>query len=317
MVNAYETAFKYEILNGVIAGIAALITRSFPKTLPGDIGRLDEELWEIYRSIQLTDDLEVFDRCGKRLAEIRGYIQEHINNAESGLDSDYSERDVEAATEWIFARLTVGKHPSSAPAVYLLGGQSGAGKSVIHRLLLARDPNFVVLDGDLFREFHPNFSKIQKLYGENAANYTQSFSNSVVNSLLDRLSGERFGLIIEGTCRTAEVPLNTCRLLKSKGYYAALAVICTDSGTSWESAAERYDAMKASGTAPRAVPREKYLETVRALPGTISELYTSGEFDDVLLFNRNAECLYRFKERSEQDPAEIVMHILHSTVKKG
>ena len=89
-------------------------------------------------------------------------------------------------------------------------------------------------------------------------------------------------------------------------------MICADSGASWESAERRYEAMRANGITPRAVPREKYLETVKALPETIRELYASREFDDILLYDRNAECVYRFTERPDQDPADIVMQFLHS-----
>ena len=107
-MNAYELAFKYEILNGVIARIAALIARNSAKTLPERIKPLDNELWGIYRRIQTADDPEELDRCGKRLRELRGEVREVANGSESGF------KDPEEAAKWIFERLTEGKRPISA-----------------------------------------------------------------------------------------------------------------------------------------------------------------------------------------------------------
>ena len=87
--------------------------------------------------------------------------------------------------------------PVPKPTVFLLGGQSGAGKSTIHQILLSQSPNFIVIDGDRYRAYHPNFAEIQEKYGENAANYTQKFVNSIINSLMKKFSNERYNLIIE------------------------------------------------------------------------------------------------------------------------
>ena len=81
MATPYEVAFKYEILNEFIASVDALIGREFPDKLPSDIAPLSEEVWDIYRKIQLEDDIEVLDRYDKRLMEIRDYVQERANKA--------------------------------------------------------------------------------------------------------------------------------------------------------------------------------------------------------------------------------------------
>lgn len=75
MATAYEVAFKYEILNEVIASVDGLIGREFPKKLPSDIARMSEEVWDIYRKIQVEDDIEVLNQYDKRLMEIRDYVQ--------------------------------------------------------------------------------------------------------------------------------------------------------------------------------------------------------------------------------------------------
>lgn len=220
--------------------------------------------------------------------------------------SEFSEKDFREAVDKFYKQLTDGKRPIKSPRAFLLGGQSGAGKTTIHDIIQRASANIIVIDGDRYRERHPNFEVIHKVYGENAANYTQKFSNSVANALIKRLSDERYNLIIEGTCRTVEVPLNTCRYLKNKGYSVKLAVMCTDKETAWQSTIDRYNEMERLGLLARAVPRDKFEETVKAIPDNISTLYKSGEFDNILLFNRKTECLYNMKKQPQLNPAEIV-----------
>lgn len=227
--------------------------------------------------------------------------------------SAFSESDFREAFGKFYKLLTDGKCPVNKPTAFLLGGQSGAGKTTIHDIIQKASANFIVIDGDRYRERHPNFEIIHKIYGNNAANYTQKFSNSIVNALIKRLSDERFNLIIEGTCRTTEVPLNTCRYLKEKGYSVKLAVMCTDKETAWQSTIDRYNEMERLGLLPRAVPRDKFEETVKAIPENISALYKSGEFDNILLFNRKTECLYNMKKQPQLNPADIVRRELNAS----
>lgn len=318
MSTPYEIAFKYEILNEVIAHVDGLIGRAFPDILPADIAPLCEEVWEIYRKIQLERNIDVLEKYDKRLLEIRDYAKRLAENSgnqrgeKPGADfsdiSDFSEAELERELERFYDLYKLGKTPSTTPAAYLLGGQSGSGKSVLHHIFFDRDANLIVIDGDRFRERHPRFREIQARFGSEAANYTQPFVNKMVEALIERLSGEGYGLIIEGTCRSASVPLKTRELLKRKGYAVTLAVMCTSKEKAWNSAAERYREMELRGLMPRAVPREKYEQTVAALPENISALWRYLEFrafDDILLFNRSGEQLYSLKDRPERDPGEI------------
>ncbi len=87
--------------------------------------------------------------------------------------------------------------------------------------------------------------------------------------------------------------------------------MCTDKETSWQSTIDRYNEMERLGLLPRAVPRDKFEGTVKAIPDNISALYKSGEFDNILLFNREKECLYNMKKQPQQNPAEIVKRELN------
>lgn len=81
MATAYEAAFKYEILNEVIASVHGLIRREFPKKLPSDIAPLNDEVWDIYHKIPLEDDIKALEKYDERLLEIRDYVQNRVNKS--------------------------------------------------------------------------------------------------------------------------------------------------------------------------------------------------------------------------------------------
>lgn len=224
---------------------------------------------------------------------------------------EYKNEQFNEQLEVIYRDLIYDCRPCELPKAFLLGGQSGSGKSTMHQIIAGECSGIIVIDGDRFRENHPYFSDIQKQYGKEAANYTQPFVNAMISSLIDRLSSEKYNLIVEGTCRNVNVPINTCNSLKQKGYRVELAVMCTDKEAAWQSTIDRYNAMKEAGLTPRAVPREKYIETVKALPQNISELYMRRIFDDIRLFDRSGNYLYRFSEQQAVNPREAFEYKLN------
>ena len=70
--------------------------------------------------------------------------------------------------------------------------------------------------------------------------------------------------------------------------------------------------MKSQGLIPRAVTREKYNEMVKALPDNVDELYLSGEFNEITLWDRNENELYRMTETPYKSPYRIVADRLYN-----
>ena len=218
---------------------------------------------------------------------------------------DYSYEDIQKAVLGQFRLLTTNKTPSDTPTGYILGGIPGAGKTTIQLFLDREKGNIVAINGDSFREQHPHFNEINEAYGENAANYTQSFANAVTNALFQKLSDEGYNIIIEGTCRRYDIPLKTCNDLKEKGYRTELMIMCVDKETAWQSTFERAGKMKEKGKAPRYVPQEKFEETANAISSNIGKLYSSNAFDDIVLYNRCMNELYRMTNTPSVNPESI------------
>ena len=75
---------------------------------------------------------------------------------------EFSQDNFEQASKRLIRSLTRGKTTSSHPKAILLGGQSGAGKTTIHRIKQREfQGNIIIIDGDSYRSFHPNYLGLQ------------------------------------------------------------------------------------------------------------------------------------------------------------
>ena len=116
--------------------------------------------------------------------------------------------------------------PSAHPRAVLLGGQSGAGKTALHELCVKgfKDGS-IVINGDEYRSHYPRFAELDAQYGPEAVAHTAAWAGQLVEALVKALSSARYNLVIEGTLRTSQVPLDTAALLRGKGYRVSLALM--------------------------------------------------------------------------------------------
>lgn len=176
----------------------------------------------------------------------------------------------------------------------MLGGQSGAGKSTIHIIKQKEfDNNIIILDADSYRPQHPNYYQLLDVYGKESVKYTSSFSSKMVRSLIEKLSLENYNLVIEGTLRSVEVPLNTAKSLLNCGYNVSLAVIATKPELSWLSTLIRYNEMRLENPiSARATPKEHHDNIVDHILQNLSELEKAKIFDRIQIYRRDEKCIY-------------------------
>lgn len=129
---------------------------------------------------------------------------------------DYTKEEFNAVLNVIYTDLIKDKENNLLEAT-LTGGQPGAGKSLINDILTTKNKNLITINGDEFRTYHPKYEKLIKEYGNDSVLHTQKFAGEMTEALIDKLSDNKYGLIIEGTLRTSEIPLKTKNLLEGKG----------------------------------------------------------------------------------------------------
>ncbi|MFZ2714724.1 MAG: zeta toxin family protein, partial [Streptococcus suis] len=102
---------------------------------------------------------------------------------------EFSEADFQKALQRTIRALTRGKVIPDRPKAILLGGQSGAGKTTIHRIKQKEfQGNIIIIDGDSYRSQHPNYLALQEKYGKDSVDYTKGFAGKMVEYLIDELS---------------------------------------------------------------------------------------------------------------------------------
>lgn len=184
-------------------------------------------------------------------------------------------------------------HLESPPQAYLLGGQSGAGKTTLHKIIRANhDGNIISINGDDYRKFHPRFPELQATYGDEAVDYTAPWAGRMTEALVDTLSAVGYNLIIEGTLRTAEVPMKTAALLRGRGYRVSLALMAVKPEISLVSCQIRYEEMRILGTTPRATDPAHHNKIIDQIVDNLAVLEESELFDGVFLYNRAQELLF-------------------------
>jgi UDP-N-acetylglucosamine kinase len=228
-----------------------------------------------------------------------------------GDEDKYTEREFSEKFEELRWNLLSAYRPTleSPPQAFLLGGQSGAGKTTLHKIIHRRlDGNGISINGDDYRKFHPRFLELQRIYGDEAVNYTAPWAGRMTEALIDSLSRIGYNLVIESTLRTAEVPLKTAELLRQRGYGVSLALMAVKPKISLVSCRIRYEEMRVAGTTPRATDPAHHNKIIDQIVSNLGVLEASGMFDEIALYDRSQTRL--FPREGAGDSAEEALRTI-------
>lgn len=175
------------------------------------------------------------------------------------------------------------------PIGYVLGGQPGADKSNLIKLLQKRrNDNIVSISGDDFSPYHPHFVEYQRLYGKDSPKYTAKFSSLMTEAIIKHFIDKRYNLVIEGTFRTSQTPINTLRMLRDDGYETGCFVQFCNKTLSWKSCQERYEKMKEQEPImARAVDKVHHDYVVEHIADNIRAVYDSKLTDSFEIYERH------------------------------
>ena len=195
--------------------------------------------------------------------------------------------------------------PTENPKVFLLGGQPGAGKSGLENAINIEN-EYISISGDDYREYHPKFEELNIRYGKESSKYTQQWAGEITERLIKELGKEKYNLIIEGTLRTAELPLKEAYRFKKIGYEVELNVVVVKPEKSYLGTLLRYEQMMTKGKTPRMTPKEHHDLVVNNIGNNLETIYNSKVFDNIKLFDRENNLLYNFKESPGINPKDII-----------
>ena len=221
------------------------------------------------------------------------------------IEKNYTNEELELVFQKILKMYMSSYSSSKNPKVFLLGGQPGAGKSGLENMLNLKD-EYISISGDDYREYHPRFKEINLEYGKEASKYTQQWAGQITEKLIEKLAKEKYNLIIEGTLRTAQLPLKEANRFKKLGYEVELHVLAVKPEKSYLGTLLRYEEMIKQGKIPRMTPKEHHDLVVKNIGDNLEIIYNSKAFDNIKLFDRENNLLYNYKENSNINPKNIL-----------
>ena len=221
------------------------------------------------------------------------------------MEKNYTDKELELVFEKILKMYKSSYSPKEKPKVFLLGGQPGAGKTGLENMINTKD-EYISISGDDFREYHPKFKEINLEHGREASKYTQQWCGTITEKLIEALGKEKYNLIIEGTLRTAELPIKEATRFKKLGYEVGLNVVAVKGEKSRLGTIQRYEEMIKQGKTPRMTPKEHHDLVVNSIGDNLETIYNSKLFDDIRLFNRENNLLYSYKETPDVSPKDIL-----------
>ncbi len=206
--------------------------------------------------------------------------------------------------------------PQQNPQAFVLGGQPGAGKSrLIDMVKETLNDNVVVINGDDYRKYHPHFAEFQKQSTIDSSPKTQEFAGNMARAILKKAVEGKYNVVIEGTFRTAHVPIQMLELFKANNYASKHVLIQTCSkDLSRKSCMERYNKMLEVNPKEARYTEESYHDSVCAtLAQNVETVCKSGLVDEIEVFERNAKGTHSiFKGNPLDFNAQKIEQILNS-----
>ena len=158
------------------------------------------------------------------------------------------------------------------PLFILAGGQPGSGKTGIIETIKNshRDREFIVIDQDEYRKYHPNFKEIREKYPQDAVTLTNEFVFEIENEMLSYVKKNKIDTINVSTLRNTSLILKSIEEIRECGFKIEVYVIAVSAEESYFSTLTRYQEQeKDMSEVPRFVSKDFHDISYKSLMNTI------------------------------------------------
>lgn len=200
----------------------------------------------------------------------------------------------DAICEEIKKGLFDGKEPVSNPQIFILGGQPGAGKSVLTKRVYENfgSSNIVTINGDEFRLNHPQAPEIFAKHNKDFAAYTDADVRAWGKSVFDAAIAGHYNIIFEGTMRTTQI-CDTIKNLRAEGYKINILALAVPEIESRISIYARYQEQLDRYPLARFTSRSAHDAAYQGMLGTLQKIEDEKLYDTMMIYNRAGEVVFK------------------------
>lgn len=214
----------------------------------------------------------------------------------------YTQEDVINVAKEIEKRLLKNYKPTKNKKAVFIGGQPGAGKSVMSRKV-NKNREYLPVDIDSYRKFHPMIDQILENDLWNYTEMTGHFAYNVKIQIIEDFTKEGYCIMMDETLRNADKQIAMAEKLIDRGYSVEIKAMCVKKEIAYMSTVLRKESTLKDwnegdrNEVPRIVKKE-FIDSVaeKELPESLNSLQKAmykGKkmFENIQLYNRDAECL--------------------------
>ena len=181
------------------------------------------------------------------------------------------------------------------PALIVLGGQPGSGKTMLltasHRELEQSGPT-IRIAGDDLRSYHPGFLAHQRAHSATASRFAEADAGIWTEKLFAAAAERGVHIVFETTTRTPNSAVRIMMEGRAAGYRIEARVLAVSSRVSWQGCNYRFEEMQHAGAAARIPPRAVHDASVSGLAESLERIERRRIADRVLVYNSDGESVY-------------------------
>ena len=202
----------------------------------------------------------------------------------------------------ICRNLFYGKTPAANPQIFILGGQPGAGKSVLTKRTFDKfnNGNFVVINSDEFRTQHPNAQEIFDNHDKDFAAYTDPDVRVWGSEVFDAAIKGRYNIIFEGTMRTTQI-CETIKRLQAEKYTVNILAMAVPEVESRISIYARYQEQLEKYPIARFTSRFSHDAAYYGMLDTLQKIEDEKLYDTITVYNREGNIVYKTGDKNIAD----------------
>lgn len=204
--------------------------------------------------------------------------------------------------------------PSKNPLVIVVGGQSGSGKTALinYSCQLSPKREFIQIDNDFFRGFHPQVAEIKRNHPDHYVTATDQLGLGITADVIKYFTENRYNIILHQTLKNNRVVDDAITKFIDAGYTVGVRAFAVPYFESKMSQIERCEGQIETLGFCRHVAKIDHDTALEGLPNTVDYVEKSGKYDFIQIFKRGREIslptlVYsKFNEKTKAHTLQVI-----------